>query len=150
MSDNGSDFRIPDPDESSGTGVAQEGGQDVPAGSEAEGGALDGLLHTGVATTDLIIAGVAILGWFGLVLLPRKALISSLTGQFADYAKAKMAGNALYSMLTVAGVAVAAGLLIDNWLSARFLAPVGAAVGALFLVFVFAFRGALASRVRRS
>ena len=143
MSDTGKDFRIPDPAEGAESTVFPT----REDGHERAVGLLDGLFNTGVSTTELLIAGVALLFWMGLMFLPRKELISSLNSQFADYSKAKAAGNALYALLVVTGIIVALGLLIDTWTSMRFLVPGSIILIILLVIFFISFSSARASRV---
>jgi hypothetical protein len=143
MSDTERDFRIPDPAEGTRT-------NDFPAREDIgeRGAEVDGLFNTGISTTELIIAGVVLLFWLGLMLLPRKTMISSLNSQFADYSKAKAAGNALYALLVVTGIIVALGLLVDDWTSMHFILPSSIILLILLVVFLISFGSARASRVR--
>ena len=147
MSDSQTDFRIPDPQETG--GQAGEATRDTGTDTLIDTSQLEGLFATGLSTTDLIIAGVVLLGLLGLMLLPRKAVITSLQSQFADYARAKSAGNALYVLLVVLGVSATIGLLGNLWTAVQFIVPVAVISIVLLIVFIIAFRGARASRVGR-
>ena len=65
MSDSQTDFRIPDPQETG--GQAGEATRDTGTDTLIDTSQLEGLFATGLSTTDLIIAGVVLLGLLGLV-----------------------------------------------------------------------------------
>ncbi|MCF8089016.1 MAG: hypothetical protein K9K63_07380 [Desulfotignum sp.] len=147
MSNSGTDFKIPNPVETLRDMGSPAIGDSADKGLET--GLLGGLLNTGISTTDLVIAVVVMLGLLGLMLLPRKAVITSLQAQFADYARAKSAGNSLYVLLVVLSFSVTIGLLGNLWTALQFIVPVAVISIVLLIVFIISFLGARASRVGR-
>jgi hypothetical protein len=137
-----SDFRIPEPIES---------GLEVSRGGDPGNlsSSVEALFHSGFSTTDFIIAGVCLVLLLGVMLLPRRALIASLQAQFADYGRAKAAGNALYVLLVTLGISAVVGLLGNLFTSVRFLGPASVLNGILLSVFIASFRAARASRIKR-
>lgn len=142
MDESDSDFRIPDP-------VEETAAPASISVDPADLGSLEGLLGAGFTTTDLIITGVSVLVLLGIMLLPRKALITGLTAQFADYARAKAAGNSLYLLLVVSGAAATVALLGNLWTALRFTVPAAVLVFVLLAVFLMSLRAARRSRVGR-
>lgn len=145
MSASGGDFRIPDPRGDDG------GTQDLPAPptSVESSPGFDSLLGTGLSATDMIIAGVVTALLLLVMWLPRRVLINSLTQQFADYGRAKSAGNSLYVLLVVLGALVAVAFLGNLWMVLEYMIPAGILILILLIVFIVAWVGARRSRVGR-
>lgn len=90
--------------------------------------------HT-LSTQDWVI-GVAVVVVLAVVfLVVRRALVSSLTGSYADYHKAKNAGTMLYMLLLISGAAIAFAALGNLWTVPAYLVS----AGVIFLIFAILF-----------
>ena len=141
------DFQIPDPRGNDGGGIRELIDRGQPPAETSEG--LDALFGTAFSTTDMIIAGVVTMVLLLLMLLPRSVLVKSLTNQFADYDRAKSAGNALYVFLVITGALVVVAVLGNLWLVLEYMIPAGILALLLLIVFLVAWVGARRSRVGR-
>ena len=139
------DFRIPDP--IGGDGGIRELAPPQTSVETPQG--LDALFGTTFSTTDMIIAGVVTALLLLLMLLPRRALVTSLTSQFADYGRAKAAGNSLYVLLVVLGAVTVVAILGNLWMVLKYTIPAGSLVLLLLIVFLVSWVGARRSRVGR-
>ena len=145
MSVAGGDFRIPDPRGDDG-GIRELA---PPQTSVETPQGLDALFGTAFSTTDMIIAGVVTALLLLVMLLPRRALVTSLTSQFADYGRAKSAGNSLYVLLVVLGAVTVVAILGNLWMVLKYTIPAGSLVLLLLIVFLVSWFGARRSRVGR-
>jgi hypothetical protein len=145
MSVAGGDFRIPDP-RNDGAGIRELPPPQTPVEPSHS---LDSLFGTGLSTTDMIIAGAIIALLLLVMLLPRRALVTSLTSQFADYGRAKSAGNSLYVLLVVLGAVTVVAILGNLWMVLKYTIPAGSLILLLLIVFLVSWLGARRSRVGR-
>ena len=145
MSASGGDFRIPDPRSDNG------GTQDLPAAppSVEPSPGFDSLFGTGLSATDMIIAGVVTALLLLVMWLPRRVLVNSLTQQFADYGRAKSAGNSLYVLLVVLGALGVVAILGNLWMVLEYMIPAAILTLIMLIVFIVAWVGARRSRVGR-
>jgi len=105
-------------------------------------------IQKSITTTDWAIAAAVILVLAGLFLLGRRAVIGALTAGYADYARAKNAGNMMFLLLLTLGVAATVGIIANLWTNIFFTLP-AAGLGVLFLIlFIVTFMSARSSARR--
>lgn len=90
--------------------------------------------HT-LSTQDWVIGLAVVVVLAVAFLVVRRAFVSSLTGNYADYEKAKNAGTMLYMLLLISGAAIAFAALGNLWTVPAYLVS----AGVLFLIFAILF-----------
>lgn len=99
-------------------------------------------IQKSIASTDWVIAGAVILVLAGLFMLGRRAVVGALTAGYADYARAKNAGNMMFLLLLTLGVAATVGIVGNLWTNILFTLP-AAGLSVLFLIlFIVTFMSA--------
>lgn len=110
-----------------------------PAPSQASVPQLGAPVATGIpkqsalTATDYAIMGAAILVLAGLFLLGRRAVVGALTAGYADYARAKAAGNMLFLLLLTLGIGATVAIVANLWTNPYFFGP-AAGLALVFLV----------------